>query len=340
MTNPLIADPTSTAPTAGSKVVHGLAKTGESYGAIFTSADFSFMDAAATTVTTGLDVLSFIGNPFKHLVQAGFGWLIEHVWFLREPFDMLAGNPQAIDGLALTWNNIAMEMTAAADEWAAEVAAVDDWTGADADNYREAATGFEAVLRASSEQAVSTAEAINVAGVAVGILRSIFLEIITNFIAEAIMWLLSAAATAGFTFGATMAAAAARVVSKAVAVFAKMVGKLGRLMSKMGRLAGQLRKFSSEAKGLRKALDVTKDKLLQGTSKSLTKAGSSTMNSTLDIWKKSFDATRKSWDPLKNNWGNPINLQKIGKYTLTETNDGLKLEDQMDADRAAQGGNP
>ncbi|MDA1358335.1 hypothetical protein O1R50_01810 [Glycomyces luteolus] len=338
MTNPLIEGETATSALQGTKVIGGLAKTATAYGTAFTSEPFSFLDAGVATATTALDVLSFVANPFKHLLQAGVGWLFEHISFLREPLDWVAGNPQAIEGLALTWNNIAMEMSTAADEWAAELKTIEDWDGADATAYRNAAAGFEQVLRSSAEAAATTANGVNIAGVAVGILRTIILELITNFIAEAIMWALSALATAGFTFGATLAAAIARIVSKAVSVFANIVGKVGQLMSKFGRYIASFRRFGTQSQGLKKAMDATTDQLLKGSSKAFMNGGRLTMNGAGNMRNASLDTLRKSFDPLKNNWGNPINTQKVLKYSATEINRGRNLDDRMEQERKDNGG--
>lgn len=337
-TNPLIEGETATPALQGTKVISGLSKTATAYGTLFTAEKFSYLDAGVATATTAIDVLSFVSNPFKHLLQAGVGWLFEHISFLREPLDWVAGNPQAIEGLALTWNNIAMEMSSAADEWAAELRTIEDWDGADATAYRNAAAGFEQVLRASAEAAATTANGVNIAGVAVGILRTIFLEIITNFIAEAIMWALAALATAGFTFGATLAAAVARIVSKAVSVFANLVGKLGQLMSKFGRYASSFRSFGAQSQGLKGAMDATREQLLKGASTGLMNGGRVTMNGAQNMRNTSMDTFRRSFDPLGNNWGNPINTQKVLKYSATEINRGRNNEDKMEQERKANGG--
>jgi hypothetical protein len=338
MTNPLIEGPTATSALQGTKVISGLGKTASAYGTIFTAEKFSYLDAGVATATTAIDVLSFVSNPFKHLLQAGLGWLFEHISFLREPLDWVAGNPQAIEGLALTWNNIAMEMSSAADEWAAELKSVEDWDGADATAYRTAAAGFEQVLRSSAEAAATTANGVNIAGVAVGILRTIFLEIITNFIAEAIMLGLAALASAGFTFGATLAAAVTRIVSKAVTVFGNLLGKLGQLMSKFGRYIASFRKFGSQSQGLKKAMDTTTDQLLKGSSKGLMNGGGLAMNGAQNVRNTAMDTFRRSFDPLKNNWGNPINTQKVLKYSATEINRGRNLDDKMEQERKDNGG--
>ena len=55
-------------------------------------------------------------HPFDALLQAGLGWLVEHVAFLREPLDALAGDPDAVLAQARHWDQVAGELRAAASE--------------------------------------------------------------------------------------------------------------------------------------------------------------------------------------------------------------------------------
>lgn len=336
--NPLIADETPTSMPQSSKIFYGVYKAGQAYGNVITQGKVDVGDIASSTFSLGLDALSFISNPFKHLVQAGVSWLFEHISFLREPLDWVAGNPNAIEGLALTWNNIAMELQDASAEWAAELQSCADWDGADAEAYRASAGAFGEVINSAAEGAKWTANLITGAGVLVAITRTMFLEIISNFIAEAVLWILSALATAGFTFGATAAAAVARVVSKAVGVFANLVGKLGQLTSKLGRWVASLRKFGTGSTGLKKSLDGATDQLLKGTSKGLMGSGGRLMNGAGNLRGLSNNALAKSFDPLKNSWKNPIDKMKTIKYTGNSVAAGENRYSEMEAEREANSG--
>ena len=55
----------------------------------------------------GLDTLGAVLHPFDALLQAGLGWLVEHVAFLREPLDALAGDPDAVLAQARHWDRVA-----------------------------------------------------------------------------------------------------------------------------------------------------------------------------------------------------------------------------------------
>ncbi|GAA2131249.1 hypothetical protein [Glycomyces algeriensis] len=336
--NPLIAGETPTSMPQSSKIFYGVYKAGQAYGNVITQGKVDVGDIAASTFSLGLDALSFISNPFKHLVQAGVSWAFEHISFLREPLDWLAGNPNAIEGLATTWNNIAMALQDASTEWFTELESVADWDGLDADAYRQGAGAFGEVINGAAEGAKWTANLITGAGVLIGITRTMFLEIISNFVAEAVLWLLSALATAGFTFGATAAAAIARVVSRAVEVFANLVGKLGQLMTKLGRWVVSLRKFGTGSTGLKQSLDGAADGLLKGTSKGLMNSGDTFASGADKLRNLSDGALMRSWDPLKNSWKNPIDKMKTVKYTGNSLAAGENNYSKMEADRQANGG--
>ena len=336
--NPLIVGETPTVFPQSAKIFYGVYKAGQSYGQVITQGKVDLGDIVSSTFSVGLDALSFISNPFKHLVQAGVSWAFEHISFLREPLDWVAGNPNAIEGLAMTWNNIAMALQDASAAWASELQSAADWDGADADAYRQSAAAFGEVVNGAADGAKWTANLITGAGVLVAITRTMFLEIISNFVAEAVLWLLSALATAGFTFGATAAAAVARVVSKAVSVFGDMVRKLGELMTKLGRWVVSLRKFGTGSTGLKKALDGATDHLLKGAGKALTGAGARTANGAGRLHNLADGPLLRSWDPLKNSWKNPIDGMKTAKYTANSVAAGENQYSQMEAERQANGG--
>ncbi|MCC3764534.1 hypothetical protein K3N28_15840 [Glycomyces sp. TRM65418] len=336
--NPLIAGEPETPLPQSAKIVYGVYKAGEAYGQAVTQGKVDLGDIASSTFSVGLDALSFIANPFKHLMQAGVSWAFEHIAFLREPLDWVAGNPQAIEGLAQTWNNIAMALHDASTEWTNELQSTVDWDGADADAYRQSAGAFGEVINVAAEGAASAANFITGAGVLVSITRTMLLEIISNFIAEAVLWLCSAVAIAPFTFGAPVAAAVARVVSKAVSVFADLVAKIGELTTKLGRWVVALRKFGTGSTGLKKSLDDATDHLLKGSGKVLTASGPAFGRGADRLRNLSDGALLRSWDPLKNSWKNPIDGLKTVKYTGNSLAHGENQYSQMEAERQANGG--
>ena len=75
----------------------------------------------------GLDTLGAALYPFNALLRAGLGWLLEHIAFLREPLDALAGDPDAVLAQARHWDRVAAELRAAAADHRAST--VPDWQG-------------------------------------------------------------------------------------------------------------------------------------------------------------------------------------------------------------------
>ena len=62
-------------------------------------------DALASVFDAGgfaLDVLGDIGDPLGAVISCAVGWIVNHVSFLREPIDWLAGDPHSIEASATT----------------------------------------------------------------------------------------------------------------------------------------------------------------------------------------------------------------------------------------------
>ena len=60
---------------------------------------------------------AFCEDPLQGLLSAGIGWLIEHVSFLSEPLDYLAGDPDLVQEKAQTWDNIKTALEQAAKDY-------------------------------------------------------------------------------------------------------------------------------------------------------------------------------------------------------------------------------
>ena len=58
------------------------------------------------SAVVGLSALGAVMDPFQAIFAAGVGWLMEHVEFLREPLDSLAGDPKELEGHAASWRKL------------------------------------------------------------------------------------------------------------------------------------------------------------------------------------------------------------------------------------------
>lgn len=186
-----------------------------------------------------IDLVGVAMDPLGELLQGTVGWLIEHVWFLHEPLDALAGDPQQIKAQAQTWLNASRAMTALAETYPAEAAAV-RWAGAAAEEYRAAVDDYAHHLERAAGAARGASEEILASAAAVGTLRSLIRDLVAAFVAEAIEKALLAMATALPTSGASLAACAALVAVEAVDLARDNIHRISRLLDDLDASALRL----------------------------------------------------------------------------------------------------
>ncbi|MEC3977223.1 hypothetical protein [Amycolatopsis sp. H20-H5] len=212
------------------------------------------MDAA----TDGLDLLGAAMDPLGTLASAGVGWLIEHISFLKEGLDLLAGNPEAVTAKAVTWDNIAKQLIASADQYeksASEVGkSFSDGGGAVA--YQATAKTYSDTLRGASGHAQDASKAMNVGAALVGVERGLIRDLISSFVGELIIKGLAALATSWCSFGGTIAAFIADTVLEGAALAERIGSKIAKVVEKLETLAKSAGKagaaIESAANALRK----------------------------------------------------------------------------------------
>src|SRR5690606_18695367 len=133
--NALYVENSGPSVVGGGRIVESLYNVGNDINAI-KEGDFSPASVAIDGVVAGLDVLAFALNPFKELIMAGVGFLIEHCSFLREPLEWFTGDPNAISALTQTWSNIAGSLQGAGATVSDLMSEVESWRGEAADAYR------------------------------------------------------------------------------------------------------------------------------------------------------------------------------------------------------------
>jgi len=198
---------------------------------------------AYTAIGAGLDTLGAIENPLDSLLTAGVGWIIEHVWFLHEPLDALAGDPTQITAQAQTWHNVGRELASVAQDHRAAAAALSAWEGMAGDGYRGTVDRFSGALDQAGRDATQLADLILTTGAQVGTVRALVRDAIAELVSTAIQYLVPAAIAAMGTFGATLAAAATRIVVMAVDLatsIARTIRKLLDAMTLAGGMAAQI----------------------------------------------------------------------------------------------------
>ncbi|RJQ92034.1 PPE domain-containing protein [Amycolatopsis panacis] len=223
---------------------------------------------ALDAVTDGLDLLGAAMDPLGTLAAAGVGWLIEHISFLKEGLDKLAGSPEAVTAKATTWANIAKQLDESAGRYQQAAAQVrPDFQGRGGSAYQVTAAGYVATLKGASVQAKGTSTGMQIAAALVGTERGIVRDMISSFVGELIVKGLAALAASWCTFGGTIAAFIADTVveggilaEKISGRIAKVVEQLDKLAQKAGKAKGAIEDASNALKKIGKGADKLTDK--------------------------------------------------------------------------------
>lgn len=255
--NPLVA---GAGPDGGAFTGVDSVDSGFSGGGIFENAEKTVSDAAGgeasaftmgvDIASTGLDLLGTAMDPLGALASAGVGWLIEHIGFLHEGLDKLAGDPEDVTAKSQTWKNISQSLQDAAQGYrgsARQTTAC--WTSSAGQAYQASATGFERSIQGAAGHANSAASAMTVAAGLVGVERGLIRDMISGFVGGLIAKAIAALATSWCSFGASVAAFIADTVVEATALTGKITSKIAALVSKLGRLG---REFEESAQALGK----------------------------------------------------------------------------------------
>ncbi|MBB1157361.1 PPE domain-containing protein [Amycolatopsis dendrobii] len=209
-------------------------------------------------ITDGLDLLGVAMDPLGSLASAGVGWLIEHISFLKEGLDQLAGNPEAVTAKAVTWSNIAKQLAESADQYEQAAGKVaPNFQGQGGQAYQGRAKEYVDKLRNAAGQANGASTAMNVAGALVGTERGLIRDMISSFVGELIIKGLAALASSWCTFGGTVAAFIADTVVEGGILAEKIGTRIAKVVEKLDKLAESAGKskaaIEQAANALRKA---------------------------------------------------------------------------------------
>jgi hypothetical protein len=210
---------------------------------------------AMAGASTALDTLGMAMDPLGSLASAGIGWLIEHVKFLHEGLDKLAGAPQQIQHMSTEWKKIAEDLDSSAGEYSSKAkAAGGTWTSSAGQAYQQTAANYTGLLHGTAASATDASGAMTVAGVMVGTERGIIRDLISTFVGELIRDAVIALASSEVTLGGSVAAfitdavyRASRLASKIGTRVAKLLEDLGKLASKLGRSGSKLGEAAAKA---------------------------------------------------------------------------------------------
>jgi uncharacterized protein YukE len=206
--------------------------------------DGDWLGVGMNAAASAFDALGAVDDPLGALLSAGVGWLMEHVSFLREPLDKLAGDPGAIQAQANTWTNIGTELNKIKENYEAQVRGdIPQWDGDAAKAYRELAEELGGDIGSLGQAAGGVASGITLAGVLVGTERGIIRDLISTFIGKMIERALLALASSWCTFGASVAAFITDAVAEGGILAGRCASRIATVLDKLGQLLGKLEKL-------------------------------------------------------------------------------------------------
>ncbi|AUI62638.1 hypothetical protein [Amycolatopsis sp. BJA-103] len=134
------------------------------------------------------DIVEVIKNPLETLMSWGFGWIIEHVDFLKEPLDWVSGDQDALDLEVQKWLEVGKYVKTTAETLTDEVQKnCMEWSGAAADAYRayvqKQLNGYREIVRLAE----LAGNIINICKTVLSVVRTIIRDLITDALAKIVM---------------------------------------------------------------------------------------------------------------------------------------------------------
>ncbi|MCP2165507.1 hypothetical protein LX83_002365, partial [Goodfellowiella coeruleoviolacea] len=201
------------------------------YGLVKSIGEHNTAGMAAYGVGLAFDVAGMLLNPLGSLLAAGVGWLIDHLFFLREPLDLLMGDPSAVKQNTDMIKEDAEKYNEVATAHTEALKALEKWTGKAAEAFKASMTQLTDEILAIGEAVKGAAQMMNTMGGCVAGFRSLIRDIIAALLGNLIAGALIAAGLAPITLGASIVAYVGVAVASAVATMGKIVPMLSKLSS-------------------------------------------------------------------------------------------------------------
>jgi hypothetical protein len=200
-------------------------------GLVKAAQDQDSASIAAFSVGLAFDVVGAALNPLGAVLGAGVGWLIDHIFFLREPLDLLIG-----DNIAIRQETEKLKEDAANYEGLASghldaLRKLDGWTGEAAERFRATMSHVAKELEAIGSAVNASAKLMGTMGAVVTAVRSLVRDIIAMVIGNLIGGALVAMGLAPITLGASVVAFVGTAVATALEALARIMGHIAKLKS-------------------------------------------------------------------------------------------------------------
>ncbi|WP_158849989.1 hypothetical protein [Saccharothrix deserti] len=197
--------------------------------------DAGSAEVGPDSLEADLAVLGADADPLGLLTAAGLGWLVEHVDFLREPLDWLAGHGDRFEDAVATWKQVGTTLGGIA--------------------RRRAGGGrLTGEIAAMSLMCVGVASKVAAAGKIAAAIQGVFRDLIAMFVSEVLRNATIALAVSDITCGSSLSAFAAWAVERGAVVLDRITRQMTRLVHVVVRILAALKALFGKARAMLKAL--------------------------------------------------------------------------------------
>ena len=191
--------------------------------------------SAPDTLEADLGVPTADVDPLALLAEAGLGWLVEHVDFLREPLDWLAGHDDRFEDAVATWKQVGATLAGIA-------------------RRRSGGGWLTAEIAAMSRLCVGVAAHVAEVGAITAAIRGVFRDVVALFVQEVLGNAAVALAASEITAGGSLPEFAAWAVGRGAVVLDRINRRLADLVRVMVRILSALKALFGKARDMLKAI--------------------------------------------------------------------------------------
>ncbi|WP_051218473.1 hypothetical protein [Nocardioides insulae] len=174
--------------------------------------DGDWASAAISAFGFGASAFAAVVDPLGTLLSSAAGFLMDYMPPLPQALDALAGNPALVEGIGQTWENIATQTEAAAEQLHAVVQkALANWTGVAADAYSVLTNALISGMYQAAHGYRCIGLGLAVASGVVDAVRSFVKWIVSELVGQLISYVIQASATLGIGLTWVIPMATARI---------------------------------------------------------------------------------------------------------------------------------
>ena len=201
----------------------------------------NWVDAALSGVSTVLDAAATVADPLGSLLAAGIGWALDHLNPIKEWFNDVAGNPEAVSAKGESWGNIAGGLDPLAESWQTSLDNIAWMSGGAISSYKAQADARIASLRQLKGSSEGAQEALVVVSSIVAFVHSFLRDILSSLVGAILSWIAQSVLSLGTLIPWVVGQIATRIAS--------VVGKCARYITALTRSGSELTTLLKALKG-------------------------------------------------------------------------------------------